>query len=309
MLASATSVASKGATELFAHIALLPSLRILAVHRSGLSYNWWHAPASAAAPTGWIGFNVVLRGELARVDQGEPDARDRRDRRAWLYAEDDFEGSLGQRRHGFCAHGDPFQSVAVHVQPELTAFRLRHDGRPEHLVAPRSVYDVCERYLDATRSGVPAAEWSSFARELADALKTAGWLTPTVELTMPSESDARISDVLTQIIGRFDPSAQLAELADRSATTPRRVDRLLRSWIAEYGLPHESWRVMTHRWRLKMAVMLCSSRDYSVAEVAKVVGYTSTNAMTNAFATAGLPPPSWYRTTDLLQAGPARDTT
>jgi len=54
--------------------------------------------------------------------------------------------------------------------------------------------------------------------------------------------------------------------------------------------------------------MLCSSRDYSVAEVAKVVGYTSTNAMTNAFATAGLPPPSWYRTADLVRAGRARDS-
>ena len=310
MLVSATSVARKGTTELFAHIALLPSLRLLAVHRSGLRYNWWHAPASAAPRTGWIGFNVVLGGGFTSLGETVSESRPvRNERSAWLYSEDDFEGSLGRRRHAFCAHGDPFQSVAVHVQPALTPFRVRQDGRPEQLVVPRSLYAACERYLAATQRGVAASEWSSFAREVAEALKAAGWLTPAVDVTMPTEGDARISDVLSQIIGRFDPSAQLAEFADRSAITPRRVDRLLRSWIAEYGLPNESWRAVSHRWRLKMAVMLCSSVDYSVAEVARVVGYTSTNAMTNAFATAGLPPPSWYRTTDLLQAGPARDTT
>jgi len=295
MFVSSTTIARKGTTELFAHLTLVPSLRFVAIHRSGLRYSWWHAPASSAAPTGWVGMNVVLEGTLATRNKPGPRAPT-----AWLYAEDDFEGSLGARRQGFCACGDPFRSVAIHVAPESCLLDLGPDARPQELVVPRSVFAACEHYLVVVQRRGSADEWAGAAQGIGAALKNAGWLARELVIDTDRPADARISDVLTQIIGRFDPSAQLAELADRTSTTPRRVDRLLRSWMAKYGLPSESWRDVTRRWRLKMAVMLCSSPDYTVAEVAKIVGYQSANAMTNAFAAEKLPPPSWYRTADLL---------
>jgi AraC-like DNA-binding protein len=300
MFVTGTNVARKGTTQLLANLALLSSMRIVAVDRSGLRYNWWFAPASTAPPTGWIGFQFVLRGELSIPGQAAHG-----ERVAWLYAEDDFEGSLNTRRHGFCSHGEPFQSVAVHVHPSWSSLPLPAGGVPQRLVTPRSVFVACEQYLDTIQRHAPPAEWAAAVRTLCDSLKTSGWLAPEVNVATAMERDARISDVLGKIIGRFDPSAQLAELADRIDTTPRRVDRLLRSWMAQHGLPSESWRSVTRRWRLKMAVLLSSSQDYSVSEVAKLVGYTSTNSLTNAFAAEGLQPPSWYRTADLISMRPS----
>ena len=299
MFVTKTTVARKGSTELLAHLALSSSLRIVAVSRRGLRYNSAYAPASSAEPTGWVALHVVLDGTFAAGLERSAG------RAAWVYSEDDFEGCRSGRRHNFQTFGEPFWSVTVLAHETQCALTLPPDGTPRQLVTPASIFVACERYLEAVERRMPSSESAAATRALCDVFKLAGWLASDLDPVVQPIGHARISAAIGQIIGRFDPSAQLAELAERMETTPRRADRVLRVWLAAHGLPDESWRVVTRRWRLKMAVLMCSSRDYSVTEVAKLVGYTSTNSMTNAFAAAQLPPPSWFRSPDLLAGGSA----
>jgi transcriptional regulator GlxA family with amidase domain len=53
--------------------------------------------------------------------------------------------------------------------------------------------------------------------------------------------------------------------------------------------------LVSRRLRLKMAVIMLSAKDATVAEVARVVGYGSADAMARAFRDAELPAPSEVR--------------
>ena len=83
----------------------------------------------------------------------------------------------------------------------------------------------------------------------------------------------------------------LQEVADRVGLSTRQVDRYVESFLRAFGLVGGRWRSSTRYWRLKLAVILLSADGASVADVARCIGYSGSDAMARAFRDAGLPPP------------------
>ena len=49
--------------------------------------------------------------------------------------------------------------------------------------------------------------------------------------------------------------------------------------MQQYALPHETWRELTRRWRLKTAVLWLSSDDCTVTDVSQLAGYKMPRSM------------------------------
>ena len=53
-----------------------------------------------------------------------------------------------------------------------------------------------------------------------------------------------------------------------------------------------SWRSLTRRWRVKLALLFLGAEGVSVEEIARAVGYGSSSAMGRAFRDLGMEAPS-----------------
>jgi len=75
----------------------------------------------------------------------------------------------------------------------------------------------------------------------------------------------------------------------------RQLDRYLQDFFETFTMVGGGWRAATVHLRIKLAVMFLSAEGVSVAEVARAVGYGSSDAMARAFRDAGLSAPTTLR--------------
>ncbi len=94
---------------------------------------------------------------------------------------------------------------------------------------------------------------------------------------------------------RLELLPTIQQLSAAMGTTPREVDRYVRAFVSASGLVGAGWRPASLHLRLKLAVIMLSAEDASVAEVARVIGYGSADAMARAFRDAALPSPGAVR--------------
>jgi AraC-like DNA-binding protein len=277
----------------FSHVGLAPQSSLVAILRTGLRYDTRLTPAARSPGRGRIVLYVVMDGSLHPSDQAAPAVG----ASCWLMAEDDLEGAHGTRARSLRTSGDPFSSVTLHAPPSWFATPLRADGGPVRLTTSPEVIAAARAYLTCVRTTTDRAGWQQQTFQYIHALFDQGWLTPEVALTAMQKPTlgGRVWNALSTFYGRLELNPSLVQLADLAELSTRHVDRALKLWASDYGLPGEGWRDMTRRWRLKFAILLLSNPSLTVAEVAKVVGYSNAQALTNALAAESLPSPSAFR--------------
>lgn len=222
-----------------------------------LAVDGVHAPVPAAY--------VVAASEYERVRAGGSSFRSWGDPSVTMdlmLAEDDVRVPIGLR------HG-PLQLSAA-------TWAALH-GLAEALATAQSM-DMLVRQLFAglVADGVVASE-------LADAVvEEPAWVT-------------RLWDALNPHYRAFSPSVSLFELARAAGVSLRQLRRDVNTMTATFALFGGNFRDSLLVLRLRLAVLLLSSRESTVGEVATRVGYKSIEALARAFRDAGLPPPSEVR--------------
>ena len=75
------------------------------------------------------------------------------------------------------------------------------------------------------------------------------------------------------MIERLYLNPTLQEVGSASGLSTRQLDRYVKSFVTTFGLVGDRWRASTLHLRLKLAVLLLSADEASVADVASAVGY------------------------------------
>ena len=257
------------------------------VERSGLTLDTRFVPPARDAPRARSCVYLLLRG--AWTIHGE------REERlvapcAFVVSEEQLEGARGRRPYTFSAGGRPFQAVEVHVD-EGDA-RVRAAGRPTLVHAESSLFRAADELVGSAR-GDDAALERAFAALLGE-LARGGVLDAAVgEVALrPSPRPvARIWAGVRPMVERLYLRPTLQELEAASGFSTRQIDRYVGRFVDAFGLVGTRWRSSVLHLRLKLAVLLLSAADASIAEVARTVGYGSTDAMARSFRDAGLPAP------------------
>lgn len=286
MLLTGTRVKLPG-VELVMHLALEPAYSLFYNRRTGLLYDNRYQPCCRAPSRGRVTFHTLLAGTIATSNGLTADAPT-----LFRMREDVFEGAHGVRPATFRAHGEPHVALSLHV--DRSWVRGDVQDQPEVLPLSAEVERAARAYGEVAEASEHAAVLARASASLIEALSSEQLLD-----VQPREHTGgayeRIWNGLSFATRKLDAAPTLALLSDVVSISPRTVDRFLRQLTDAYGLPEESFREMTRRWRLKLATLLLSSRSLTVRVVAKRVGYRNAEALANALAAEGLLPPSRYR--------------
>ncbi len=87
----------------------------------------------------------------------------------------------------------------------------------------------------------------------------------------------------------------LVDIVARAGVGERQFLRNIQQVQAEFDLPDRGWRETIVRWRVTAAVLLLSSDELSLSEVAQLAGYSGNKTMGRALSEAGLPQGSELR--------------
>lgn len=100
---------------------------------------------------------------------------------------------------------------------------------------------------------------------------------------------------LAPAVTQLDANPSQAALAERAGISVRQLGRDLRVLTKALGFLGGGFRDTMRVARLRLAVLLLSSPEATLAEVAKRVGYGSADALARGFRDAGLPTPGEVR--------------
>lgn len=271
-----------GVAMFSARLAVERDFLVHVVRRRGLFHDTRWFPVVRAPARDVTVHWVVLRGgvELGGERPSAPFVLS--------LSERDYHGADGRRYVHYRTHGHAFDAIEVRVRGthhDVPRFRaLRDDGLATALALARA--------LD---TGAEAADVTSTLDRLVRAVDPSS----RVLLRPPSAPDPRVLvwRAFEHVYRRLDTSTSMKHLAALASelASERRIERELGGLLTSYLFPAPSWRDITTYTRLGLATFLLSCEALPVASVAKEVGYGHTAALTNAFARAGLPPPSAIR--------------
>ena len=268
-------------------VLFAPRVWSVVVERAGLTLDTRFVPAARDAPRARRCVYILLRG--AWTIHGE------REERlvapcVFVVSEEQLEGARGRRPYTFSAGGEPFQAIEVHV--DEADVRVACASRPALVRAESRVFDDAVAVVGSVRRDDASLE-RGFAALLGD-LARGGVLDGAVaELALRPSSRpvARIWAGVRPMVERLYLRPTLQELEAASGFSTRQIDRYVGRFVDTFGLVGTRWRSSVLHLRLKLAVLLLSAGDASIAEVARTVGYGSTDAMARSFRDAGLPSP------------------
>jgi AraC-like DNA-binding protein len=258
------------------------------VERSGLSLDTRFIPADRDPPRARSCVYFLLEG--AWTLHGTRDERIEAPC-AFVVSEEQLEGARGRRPYTFAANGAPFRAIEIHV--DASDVRVSRSARPATLPLDARAFEAARDVLASIRRDDDASLERSFATLVAqlarcDAIdgalvKVAGRAT--------SRPVSRIWSAVRPMVERMYLSPTLQELETPSGLSTRQIDRYIGNFLERFGLVGTRWRSSMLHLRIKLAVLLLSADGASIADVARVVGYGSTDAMARSFRDAGLPPP------------------
>lgn len=265
-------------------IGFSPRVWCLVVEHRGMVLDTRFVPAAADDDHKTHCISFLLHGTFAIHDGPHYEAPC-----ALVLRRRHIEGANGVRPFTFRAAGEPYAVVELHVRELDLAISI--GDRPRR-------YDVDASVLEAARAVLNNAGHDDSMRTALSTLlagaSSNGLLrgpgAPTVHA--PPRTFEALWRALRPMIERLYLTPTLQELGSGSGLSTRQIDRHVRSFVSTYSIVGEGWRAATLHLRLKLAIMLLSAADASVAEVADAVGYQSTDAMARAFRDAGLAAPS-----------------
>lgn len=118
---------------------------------------------------------------------------------------------------------------------------------------------------------------------------------PYMGSTGPGRVVSRISSTVFPTLSRLATRPTMVDLIARAQLTERQLLRNLLRVQEDFELFDRGWRPAILRWRVTAGALLLSNPDVTLAEAARLAGYSSVKAMARAFADSGLPSPSEVR--------------
>jgi hypothetical protein len=217
-----------------------------------------------------------------------------------------IHGEGGRRVAGPCAIPLSLEQLDGANHRRTLTYRL--DGEVSAIeiyfpaaAAPRLPSDAAPLVLDdvtwssARRACTLDGAEVAIARAVDDLLRglgEQGLLTPDVVARATAPPPAIILHLwsaMKPLIERFVASATVRDF--ESGLSTDQFERAFRHFVSTYALAGPGLRSVTNRLRLKGAVLFLSAEGVTVAEVADLIGYSSTDAMARAFRDAGMPSP------------------
>jgi AraC-like DNA-binding protein len=275
---SATSHLAFGGGTLRSTVFLERRLRVHVVRRDRLLFDTAFA-SPIRVPSAFVHLFVQLSGTFAPA--GGPALAGPC---AFVLAETEFDrvtdGARTFRSFGARCTVVELRLPGADVRPPIG---LAHGPVP---LAP-SVWDAY-RALEA-EPGEPAVH--RLLGELAATGVVSADLTASVVAEEP-ERFARVWAVMQPLYQHAATSTSLKQIASLAGLSLRQLGRDLTDLVRTFGLFGEGFRDAMRIVRLRAAVLLLSAPDATPSDVARVVGYSSLDAMGRAFRDARLPPPS-----------------
>jgi len=257
--------------------------------RAGFALDTRFVPAAETAAADRTCVYLLLRGRW--VLHGVSD-RAFEGPSGFILTEEQLEGANGLRSCTFRSEGAPLASIELHLP---TAHVLAPRSVPTPLPIDERAWSAASAVLAALDGESPAALLSEriplLLHELGRLAITTANAPEAITRSIPPAL-ARVLGAMARYVERMDLGGTLKDLETATGTSQRQVARDIESAVRMLGLAGLSWRLASRHLRIKIAVLLLSAGHATVAEVARMVGWGSADAMTRAFRNAGLAAPS-----------------
>ncbi|MEZ4221761.1 MAG: AraC family transcriptional regulator [Polyangiaceae bacterium] len=269
-----------------AHYAASRSVFIAAIRRTGLLFDSSFTAGERKRSRG-VMLYLLLQGTLELTIDPEhafvaPVA--------FCFDEAQFEGGADAPGVPFRNWGEPLEAVEIRLA--LTDLQLKGE-RPIAIELPAPVWSAAHRLAElSTTEGLEAA-CRALLRDLADA----NLISP----RLAQEADehegrvARMWEAIRPFAERLDLLNSLDALSLAAGLSLRHLARELSDFPKSLRVPFMGWRETTKRYRIKLATLALSEAELSIAQVAELAGYGSTEAMNRAFRDEGIDAPSRVR--------------
>ncbi len=254
------------------------------VERDGLALDTRFVPPVEGDPKPNACVYLLLNGTFRTFDA---DPVRREGPSAFVATDEQLDGGRGVRVMPLRATGTPYRAIELHLAQEdvLVTGDLALDA---------ATWDA------AMRAGRLSAHTDDEALtaptgELLQRLAAAGVLrreAVAAALAPTSPTFGRLWSALRPMVERMYLAPTIQEVSDATGVSGRQIDRYVRDFVTAFGLVGAGWRPATRHLRLKLSVILLSAEGASVGDIARTVGYGSTDAMARAFRDAKMPAPS-----------------
>ncbi|HEY0250403.1 MAG TPA: hypothetical protein VGC41_02710 [Kofleriaceae bacterium] len=198
-----------------------------------------------------------------------------------------FDGEAGQRTLSYRAGGERFRSVELRVHGgELGT---GGEAGPEPIALSPAAFAFAAAYLERD-------EPLEAARSLLERLAADGVLSASIV-------DGELGDVLSHgvctvlfpVLRRLAFGTNYAELTYAGSVSRRELRFGLGRLAKTLDLRFKGWREFARCYRLRLAILLLSNPRLEIRDIAKLAGYSSTEAFTHALYDENLPAPGAIR--------------
>jgi AraC-like DNA-binding protein len=289
VLCEGKALAINGA-ELRVVLCLDAKISLYAVRRDRMAYDSrFIPPSSSTHGTGSVVY-LLLRGTLVWQNPHESFVGPH----LLVLPRALLDGSAGVRQRTFHNYGEPLDVCTVFFDADPPAETI------ERIVPPLAAWEELQRSFEALVQSSHRSDRASAARAILDTLVDVRALPGSCVMggtATKQPSNGVLSRTWAAFADTWSGGAlpSLTEMAERTATSTRQVQRDLGAMADALSLPFRGWRATLLSWRITLAVTLLGAPRTTVGEVAARVGYGSTAAMARAFRDAGVPPPTEIR--------------
>jgi AraC-like DNA-binding protein len=286
---------SHGGVEFAPAIALERSFRLFTVERKKSLWDTRFARAQTLDPTppnavyllldGWVRFHApgapVVHGPAALVSSSPP-----------------LDGPVGASKLTLTAGGEPFCAVQLSVDPAWFT-------GPDSGLAP---IDASPAFVRSARDlfALASVDRIAIVAEFLQRCAEAGLVKPELGRTIKKVESPRFLRTwaaITEAYLKLPAELSRQEISSRVGVSERQLSRDVHEMLATFRVAWKSFRELSSDMRLRWAVLLLSSKDILVAEVARAAGYGSTDALDRALRDGGLPAPRELRRLLLAESG------
>jgi len=281
-----------GAARLASSLVFARGVWMNVVERSGLTLDTRLVPATRGAPRPGACLYLLHRGTFVLDGAHGPHFEGPA---AFLLSEQHLEGAHGVRSATFRAYGSPFAAIEMHLA-EADVLSPRAEP-PTGVEVDDTGWAAIARVIGlAQEASKDTAELEAAVGHLLGTLaETRSIAARVAESARSPVRFERLWRASRPLAERFALTATMNELGAVDDVSPRQLDRYLQDFFATFAMVGGGWRASTVHLRIKLAVMFLSADGVSVAEVARAVGYGSSDAMARAFRDAGLSAPTALR--------------
>jgi len=202
---------------------------------------------------------------------------------------------LETRRPGrttFRSWGDPAVSFELQLPSSHVTAPIGLEHGPLQLSEP--TWAAVHEFVEAFAIARPIEPL--LTRVLAGLVQD-GVLVDTLANTIEPEPEwvTRLWNAMAPLYGSYTTAVSLFDLARQAGLSLRQLRRDVKAMSSTFALYGAGFRETIQVLRLRLAILLLSSHDVTIGEIAKRVGYSGLDALARAFRDNGLPPPNVVR--------------